>query len=170
MAIRLDLPVAPFWITLRSGIRFHVKPLTALVDGVVREESYAEATRMGEAYRAAKQADALKPDAMDIETPEARTALGEYVYAKVMARHALLDWEGILVGEDNAKAPITPDNIEAAMSVYGMPSDFLLAYTKGMAELQSEKKGSGSALNGSGAADLTTAGAAPAAAPSAPAG
>ncbi len=156
MAIRLDIPVQPIWIQIRPGIMFHVKPLTALVDGVVRGEAYAEAERMGEAYRAARAAGQLRDDALDIETPEAHSAVGELVYAKVMARHALLDWSGIVMGEAGEKAALTRANIDAVMEMYGMPQDFLLAYTGGMAALQSEKKSSGPGQNGTSAASGPT--------------
>jgi hypothetical protein len=113
--LRLDLSQAPRWLDLGHGVRLQLMPLT---------------TALMVAARADPDVEALPETASDEERA--------LVFAKAIARSAILDWEG--VGDaDGHPVPVSPEGIGALLEVWPVFEAFQLGYVaKGLA-LEQEK-------------------------------
>lgn len=130
--LRLDLAHAPAWLDLGHGVRLHLAPLTtALMVAARSDPAFAE----------------LEEGAAD----EMRALL----FAKAIARRAVLAWEGVGDAEGNEIQP-SPEGIDALMDLYPLFEAFQLGYVnKGLA-LAQEKNASAPSPNGTSAgADAT---------------
>jgi hypothetical protein len=142
--LRLDLARTPAWLDLGHGVRLNVEPLSTALMIAARSDPAIEA---------------LQEDASD----ETRAL----VFAKAIARRAVLDWEG--VGDAEGKPlPVSPEAIDALLDVWPLFEAFQLGYVaKGLA-LEQEKNASAPSPSGTSAGATATAGVVPAPAPSAP--
>jgi hypothetical protein len=116
--LRLDLRREPFWLDLGHGVRLRVRPCTT-------------------ALMMAARAAAAKADAGEGEgTAGARTA----ALLAALARFAAIEWDG--VGDDDGNAaPLTPEGIEALLSLWPMAEAFERLYLAPALLLDSEKNG-----------------------------
>ena len=99
--LTLDLSCEPVWLDLPRGVRLRVRP----IDRIVR------AAAEGAALERAKQAlaEAGAPE----DTPAFKT-LYLLILSRLLARHAVLAWEG--VGDrDGAPLPVTPEAVDALL-------------------------------------------------------
>lgn len=116
--IRLDLSPAPQWLDLGHGVRLKLLPLTT-------------------ALMVATRAD---PALQDLD-PEASNDARAAIFAAALARRAVLDWEG--VGDaDGIPLPVSPDGIDALLSLWPIFEAFNLAYVSRGMLLDAEKNGS----------------------------
>ena len=113
--LRLDLSNAPHWLELMPDLRVHLTPLTTALMVAARNDDAVTAL----------------PD----EASDEERAL---VFAKAIARIAILDWEG--VGDvDGHTIPVSPQGINALLDIYPVFEAFQLRYvSKGL--LKNEKK------------------------------
>jgi hypothetical protein len=131
--LRLDLSHAPRWLDLGHGVRLHLLPLT---------------TALMVAARADPDVEALPDTASD----EARAL----IFAKAIARRAILDWEGVGDAEGNP-VPVSPEGIGALLEVWPIFEAFQLGYVaKGLA-LDQEKNVSAPSPTGTSAGATATA-------------
>ncbi len=130
--IRLDLSNEPAWLELGHGVRLHLHPLT---------------TAMMVASRNDPAVAALNEDATDEESA--------LVFAKALARNAVLDWEGV-GNADGKPVDVTPEGITALLDVWPLFEAFQTKYVAKGLVLDAEKNASAPLPNGSsaGATDI----------------
>ncbi len=133
--LRLDISPEPRWLDLGHGVRLKVAPLTTAVMLAARKDPEVLAVTEAEII-----------DEND----------GASVFAKVIARVVIDDWEGI--GDDDGKpVPVTPEGVNALMEMWPIFEAFQEKYmAKGML-LESEKNVSSPSPSGSTAAAMDTA-------------
>jgi len=114
--LRLDLKRDPFWLDLDHGVRLKVRPCTT-------------------ALMMAARAAAAKVDIVEAERAVgARTA----ALLAALARFAAIEWEGVGDETGNA-APLTPEGVEALLSLWPMAEAFERLYLAPALLLDSEK-------------------------------
>ena len=107
--IRINLSPEPQWLDLGHGVRLHLLPLTT-------------------ALMVATRSDPAVQDLAAEASNDSRAA----VFAAALARHAVVDWEGI--GDaDGAVIAVTPEGIDALLSLWPIFEAFNLHYvSRGM--------------------------------------
>ncbi len=125
--IRLDLSNEPAWLELGHGVRLHLQPLT---------------TALMVASRNDRAVAALSEDATD--------EASALVFAKALARNAVLDWEGV-GGADGATIPVSPEGIDALLDVWPLFEAFQTKYVAKGLVLDAEKNASAPLPSGSSA-------------------
>jgi hypothetical protein len=135
--IHLNLNNEPAWLVLGHGVRLHLHPLT---------------TAMMVASRNDPAVAALPEDATD--------EASALVFAKALARNAVLDWEGVGDAEGNT-IPVSPEGIDALLDVWPLFEAFQTKYVAKGLVLDAEKNVSPPLPSGSSAGATGTARAAP---------
>ncbi len=138
--IRLDLSNEPAWLDLGHGVRLHLQPLTTAMMVASRNDPAVAA--------------------LDDNATNEASAL---VFAKALARNAVLDWEGV-GGADGATIPVSPEGIDALLDVWPLFEAFQTKYVAKGLVLDAEKNASALSPTGSsaGATDIATPVSAPA--------
>jgi hypothetical protein len=131
--IRLDLSPEPQWLDLGHGVRLKLLPLT---------------TALMVATRADPEVQVLDPEASN----DARAA----IFAGALARRAIVDWEGVGDAEGNV-LPVTPDGIDALLSLWPIFEAFNLAYVSRGMLLDAEKNASAPSPTGTSVGATVTA-------------
>lgn len=116
--ITLNLTNEPQWYDLVSGVRMLLRPLTTTAMVMARKDP---------------SVDNLPEDTSD----EQRAV----VFAKAIARQAVVDWEGI-VDEDGKPVPVTPEAIDAVIDLWPVFEAFQSQYVSKGFLLEQEKKDS----------------------------
>lgn len=131
--LRLALSREPVWLDLLPGVRVCLAPLTTALMVAARNDPAVEA---------------LGEDAADEERA--------LVFAKAIARRALLGWEGV---GDAAGEPLdpTPEAIDALLDLYPAFEAFQLGYVNKGLLLDAEKNGSAPSPRGGSAGATGTA-------------
>ena len=131
--LRLDLAHAPAWLDLGHGVRLHLAPLTTAL---------MVAARSDPAFLALEESTADEMRAL--------------VFARAIARRAVLAWEGVGDAEGNAIEP-NAQGIDALLDLYPLFEAFQLGYVnKGLA-LAQEKNASAPSPSGTSAGAGATA-------------
>ncbi len=113
--LTLDLSNEPRWHDLASGVRVQLRPLTTALMVATRSDPDVEAV----------------PDGTGDET----RAL---IFAKALARRAVLSWEGVGDAEGNVIAP-SPEAIDALLDIWPIFEAFQLIYVSKGLLLEQEK-------------------------------
>jgi len=123
----LDLTSTPNWHNLAPGVRVQLRPLTTAV---------MVATRSDPAV------DVIPEDTGDETVPDG-TSDGEraMVFAKALARHAVIAWEGVGDAEGNPIDP-SPEAIDALLDIWPIFEAFQLTYVSKGLLLEQEKNAS----------------------------
>lgn len=116
--IRLDLSPEPQWLDLGHGVRLKLLPLTTALMVATRSDSAVQ----------------------DLD-PEAGNDARAAIFAGALARRAVLDWEGVGDADGNP-LPVSPDGIDALLSIWPIFEAFNLAYVSRGMLLDAEKNGS----------------------------
>ena len=125
--IRIQLSPDPQWLDLGHGVRLQLLPLT---------------TALMVATRSDPAVQLLEADASN----DSRAA----VFAAALARRAVVDWEG--VGDADGKViPVSPDGIDALLSLWPIFEAFNLLYVSRGMLLDAEKNGSAPSPTGTSA-------------------
>ena len=131
--IRINLSPEPQWLDLGHGVRLQLLPLTTAL------------------MVAARSDPAVRVLAADASNDE-RAA----VFAGALARRAIVDWDG--VGDADGKVlEVSPDGIDALMSLYPIYEAFNLLYSAPGLFLDAEKNGFALSPNGPSAGATATA-------------
>ena len=124
--IRIQLFPEPQWFELGHGVRLQLLPLTTALMGATRSDP----------------AVALAADASN----DTRAA----IFAAALARRAIVNWEG--VGDaDGAVIAVTPEGIDALLSLWPIFEAFNLHYVSRGMLLDAEKNGSAPSPTGTSA-------------------
>ena len=144
--IRINLSPEPQWLDLGHGVRLLLLPLTTAL------------------MVAARSDPAVRVLAADASNDE-RAA----VFAAALARRAIVDWDG--VGDADGKVlEVSPEGIDALMSLYPIYEAFNLLYSAPGLFLDAEKNGFAPLPSGPSAGATATARAAKRNAKTAPRG
>ena len=131
--IRINLSPEPQWLDLGHGVRLHLLPLT---------------TALMVATRSDPAVQELEADASN----DTRAA----VFAAALARRAVVDWEGV-GDESGAAVAVTPEGIDALLSLWPIFEAFNLLYVSRGMLLDTEKNGSAPLPTGTSAGATATA-------------
>ena len=131
--IRIQLSPEPQWLDLGHGVLLQLLPLT---------------TALMVATRSDPAVQALEADASN----DARAA----VFAGALARRAVVEWEGV-GDEDGNPLPVTPEGIDALLSLWPIFEAFNLHYVSRGMLLDAEKNGSAPSPTGTLAGATATA-------------
>ena len=125
--IRINLSPEPQWLDLGHGVRLLLLPLTT-------------------ALMVATRSDIAVQDLAADASNDSRAA----VFAAALARRAVVDWDG--VGDaDGAVIDVTPEGIDALLSLWPIFEAFNLHYVSRGMLLDAEKNGSAPLLTGTSA-------------------
>jgi hypothetical protein len=131
--IRLDLSPEPQWLDLGHGVRLQLLPLTTALMVATRSD----------------------PAVQDLNA-EANNDSRAATFAAALARRAIVNWEG--VGDADGKAlPLTPEGIDALLSLWPIFEAFNLHYVSRGMLLDAEKNGSALSPTGTSAGATATA-------------
>ncbi len=131
--IRIELSPEPQWLDLGHGVRLKLLPLTT-------------------ALMVATRSDPSVQD-LDVEASnDARAAM----FAGALARRAVVDWEGVGDAESNV-LPVTPDGIDALLSLWPIFEAFNLFYVSRGMLLDAEKNASAPSPTGTSVGATATA-------------
>ena len=130
--IRINLSPEPQWLDLGHGVRLQLLPLT---------------TALMVATRADPAVQALDADASN----DSRAA----VFAAALARRAVVDWEGV-GDEDGNVLSVTPEGIDALLSLWPIFEAFNLHYVSRGMLLDTEKNGSAPSPTGTSVGATST--------------
>jgi len=125
--LSLNLTNAPCWHDLAPGVRVQLRPLT---------------TALMVASRSDPEVEILPEAASDEERA--------LVFARALARGAVLAWEGVRDAEGNAIAP-SPEAIDALLDIWPIFEAFQLTYVSKALLLEQEKNVSAPSPTGAGA-------------------
>jgi hypothetical protein len=147
--LTLDLTNAPRWHDLAPGVRVQLRPLTTALMVATRSDPAVEAV----------PDDA--PDEDSDEIPDAGPAVisdeeRAMVFAKALARRAVLAWEGVGDAEGNVIDP-TPEAIDALLDIWPIFEAFQLVYVSKGLLLEQEKNASAPSPSGNSAGARATA-------------
>jgi hypothetical protein len=131
--IRIQLSPEPHWLDLGHGVRLELLPLT---------------TALMVATRSDPAVQALESDASN----DSRAA----VFAAALARRAVVDWEGV-GDEDGNVLPVSPEGIDALLSLWPIFEAFNLHYVSRGMLLDAEKNASAPSPTGTSAEATATA-------------
>jgi len=131
--LKLDLSNAPRWLDLAPGVRVRLLPLTTALMVTTRNDPTIEALPEG-------------------ATNEDRAL----VFAKALARRAMLEWEGV-GDEDGETLDISPEGIDALLDIWPIFEAFQEGYVAKALILEQEKNVSALSLTGTSAGATGTA-------------
>ena len=132
--IRLQLSPDPQWLDLGHGVRLQLLPLTTALMVATRSD----------------------PEVQSLES-EANNDTRAAVFAAALARRAVADWEGV-GDEDGNVLGITPEGIDALLSLWPIFEAFNLHYVSPGMLLDAEKNGSAPSPTGTSVGATVTAG------------
>ena len=131
--IRIQLSPEPQWFELGYGVRLQLLPLTT-------------------ALMVATRSDPAVQDLAADASNDSRAA----TFAAALARRAIVNWEG--VGDaDGAVIAVTPEGIDALLSLWPIFEAFNLLYVSRGMLLDAEKNGSAPSPTGTSAGATATA-------------
>jgi hypothetical protein len=116
--IRLDLAPEPQWLDLGHGVCLKLLPLTTALMVATRSD----------------------PAVQDLG-PEASNDVRAAIFAGALARRAVVEWEGVGDADGNV-LPVTPEGIDALLSLWPIFEAFNLSYVSRGMLLDAEKNGS----------------------------
>ena len=142
--LKLNLKKEPYWLNLPSEVRVCVKPLTNAIMSAAQNTVTKEIIRMRE-VKSLPEDDSLK------------FGLSESLLIKAVARHSIIEWEGIMNADGLSTAPVNDQNVNDLMDIWFIAQDFWKQYTSSLALLEAEGKFSGVSSSGTSAVAPDTA-------------
>ena len=131
--IRIQLSPEPQWLDLGHGVRLQLLPLTT-------------------ALMVATRSDAAVQDLAADASNDTRAA----IFATVLARRAIVDWDGV-GDESGTVVAVSPEGIDALLSLWPIFEAFNLYYVSRGMLLDAEKNGFAPLPTGTSAGATTTA-------------
>ncbi|AGH98941.1 hypothetical protein [Micavibrio aeruginosavorus] len=160
--LKLNIKTEPYWLELGLGVRVKVRPCTSPIFYAARAFMNKRLTEIGEEYRKRKEIGASVDDLPQVDNVEIREALAEEYLARGLARTAIVDWDGILEADGDAKAPVTPEKIDELMTgFWSIAASFSQQYTGVRELIDAEKKDLSAGQSGTSGTALNTANPAP---------
>lgn len=134
-------PREPFWLDILPGVRVRLRQISVAAVLIAR----------------ARVAEKLR-DLAASATEEEKNALCSAVFVASLAKSGVVAWEGI-VGADGAPAPVTPETIDAALTILQVFDALDRRYVGPYLAVEDEKNESAPSPNGAseGATDIAAA-------------
>ena len=134
-------PREPFRLDILPGVRIRVRPISVAAVLIAR----------------ARVAEKLR-DLAAGATDEEKNALASAVFVASLAKSGVVEWEGIF-GADGAPAPVTPETIDAALTILQVFDALDRRYVGPYLSTDDEKNASAPSPNGAseGATDTAAA-------------
>lgn len=165
MPVRLTLPKAPEWLDLDAGVRLKVCPCTTPLWQVARARAARRLDDLAARRTDIEAAGGEVRGIEDLDDPDARTAMGEFLLMQELAAEAVMDWDGV-IGDDGAPALCTPESVRALMMLNGIAQAFMALWPRHLEAVIAE--GKSSPAGPSGISDPAGKATAPAVSPSSP--
>lgn len=156
--LKLNLQKEPYWLELPAQVRVKVKPLTSAVMQMAQNQAVREMLELRKERDSRMETGADVTGIPDIGDPHTRNALSETMLVKALARQAILEWEGVMLPDSAAPAPVNAQTADDLMDIWFIAQEFWKQYTRSLDLLESEGNGSRPAANGTSAAGRNTAG------------
>ena len=126
MMLTLNLPTEPYWIDLPRGVRACIRPVTTAIMAAAQNA-------------ASRRLAAARADDASLDADLAR-GLAFAFLVKGLARHAIVEWEGI--GDADGKPiPPTEEAVEKLMDLDDFASAFWQAAEMPVARVRAEGNG-----------------------------
>jgi len=152
--LTLDLTNDPRWVELAPGVRVQLRPLTTALMVATRKDPAVAALPEPALEALGSTAMGTPSSLTDVEDiSEEERAL---IFAKALARRAILAWEGVGNADGNAVDP-SPSHIDALLDIWPIFEAFQLRYVSKGLLLEQEKNGSAPLPTGSSAGASDTA-------------
>jgi len=158
--LTLDLTNDPRWVELAPGVRVQLRPLTTALMVATRKDP-AVAALPEPAFEstipfATEDAEMHLADAPSYGADEVSEEERALIFAKALARRAILAWEGVGDAEGNPVDP-SPAHIDALLDIWPIFEAFQLRYVSKGLLLEQEKNASAPLPTGSSAGASDTA-------------
>ena len=147
--LTLDLTNAPRWHDLAPGVRVQLRPLTTALMVATRSDPAVEAVPDGTTGDDPAETTAADPAVISNEERA-------MVFAKALARRAVLAWEGVGDATGNPVDP-SPEAIDALLDIWPIFEAFQLTYVSKGLLLEQEKNASAPSPSGPSAGASDTA-------------
>ncbi len=159
--LKLNLPKEPYWLTLPAQVELFVKPLTSALMQAAQAQAVKELLALRELREQLQETGQDATHLPDITDSDIRHSLSEIALTKALARLAILDWKGVLAGDADDLAPVTPEAVNELMDFWFIAQDFYRQYHATLTILEREGNGSRPAANGTSAVGRAIASTAP---------
>lgn len=156
--LKLNLQKEPYWLELPAQVRVKVKPLSSAVMQVAQNQAVREMLELRKERAARLESGADVTGIPDIDDPHVRNALSETLLITALARHSILEWEGVMLPDNDTPAPVNAQTVADLMDIWFVAQEFWKQYTRSLDLLEAEGNGSRLAANGTSAAGRNTAG------------
>ena len=156
--LKLSLSQEPYWLELGLDVRVKVKPCNSAIFYQARAFMNHKLQEIGENYRQQKEVGGDLTDLPDLKNEQIREALAEQFLTLGLARHGIIEWQGILDHDSDQAAPVNTEKIDELFLNYWLIAESFRQQYTGMHEiLAAEKNDSGSAVSGISATGQNTA-------------
>lgn len=137
--LRLKKKREPYWLDYRDGIRVQVRPMTSAM--------YQAA--QGAVGRMIRERSEERGEENPIKLLN-ETSMAEWQghIARILARLAIVGWEGITAGDDDGIAPVSDENVDELMDLPRFCEWFQSAYVSPMGDTAQEGNVSGPGPSG----------------------
>lgn len=148
--MHLYSPKEPYWLDVIPGVRTRVRPANSVIMAAARATMSRQIAEMVRDRDMRKEVGASIDDLPDLDDPDMRAGLGDVLFKKALARHAILVWEGVLKAESKELAPVNAETIGDFMMVPRLCDGFYYKYLEPLVMLDAEKNASSPAPSGTG--------------------
>ena len=141
--LKLSMPTEPCWMDLPLDVRFKVRPCTTPIIECAMTKSVRV---IGDIEKGISDLRMVGHDAeslrAEIQDPDYRSGLMQFVYAQTLALAAVIEWDGggVMTPAGDV-APITPDHMRDVMLHPSIARTFVAEYTKPVSAVASEGNG-----------------------------
>jgi hypothetical protein len=156
--LKLNLQKEPYWLELPAQVRVKVRPLSSAVMQVAQNQAVREMLELRKERAARLEAGTDVTGIPDIDDPHIRNALSETLLINALARQAILEWEGVMLPDSDAPAPVNAQTVADLMDIWFIAQEFWKQYTRSLDLLEIEGNGSRPVANGTSAAGRNTVG------------
>lgn len=129
MALKLGIPKEPRWLDLGHGVRVLVRPCTTPVYNAAVQQAAVVFRDLLDAKNTVQEAGAQVVAIPDLGTEAGRQAHRNFLFAKCLARAAILDWEGVL-DDDGKPVDVSHAAIDELMTFHTMAETFVTTYAR----------------------------------------
>lgn len=157
LMLKLNLQKEPYWLELPAQVRVKVKPLSSAVMQVAQNQAVREMLELRKERAARLESGADVTGIPDIDDSHIRNALSETLLINALARQAILEWEGVMLPDNDAPAPVNAQTVADLMDIWFIAQEFWKQYTRSLDLLAIEGNGSRPVANGTSAAGRNTA-------------
>jgi len=124
--LRLNLQKEPYWLELPAKVRVKVRPLTTTLMSAAQSQVIKQ----------------IRENDKITDTDE-KLGLSEALLIKALARLSLIEWEGVLLPDDDAIAPINENTVSDLMDIWFIAQEFWKQYSNSLQLLEIEGNESG---------------------------